>query len=77
MSCGAPVVATDCPDGPREILAGGRYGHLMPVGDVESMARGMEAVLDGQVPAPPDESWQPYTLEAVVDDYLAVFAGMG
>ncbi|MES1956379.1 group 1 glycosyl transferase [Salinisphaera hydrothermalis EPR70] len=29
MACGCPVVATDCPHGPAEILANGRYGKLV------------------------------------------------
>lgn len=45
MSCGAPVVATDCPSGPREILDGGRYGPLVPVGDRRAMALAMDEVL--------------------------------
>lgn len=77
LSCGAPVVATDCPNGPEEILDGGRYGLLLPVGDVEALASGLEMALDGEVPEPPRESWSPYTLEAVVDDYLAAFAEIG
>lgn len=77
LSCGAPVVSTDCPNGPKEILAGGRYGHLLPVGDVEALARGLEMALDGDIPNPPMESWTPYTLDAVVDDYLALFDEMG
>jgi len=45
LALGTPVVSTDCPSGPREILAGGRVAPLVPVGDVEQMARAMEKVL--------------------------------
>jgi glycosyltransferase involved in cell wall biosynthesis len=45
---GVPVVATDCPTGPAEILAGGRYGRLAPVGDVEALAEAVIATLDGR-----------------------------
>ncbi|HAW53175.1 MAG TPA: glycosyl transferase, partial [Flavobacteriales bacterium] len=33
LCCGTPVVATDCPSRPREILKDGKYGKLVPVGD--------------------------------------------
>ena len=46
LACGCPVVATDAPGGSAEILAHGRYGHLVPVGDVEAMAQAIEASLD-------------------------------
>ncbi|SBS75860.1 Glycosyl transferase group 1 [uncultured Mycobacterium sp.] len=46
LACGAPVVATDCPSGPREILKDGRYGRLVPVGDDVAMAEAITATLD-------------------------------
>ena len=45
LACGTPVVSTDCPYGPREILQGGRYGALTPIGDAAAMAAAIEAAL--------------------------------
>jgi len=46
LALGTPVVATNCPSGPEEILEGGRYGPLVPVGDWEALAEAMQATLD-------------------------------
>ena len=38
MAVGTPVVATDCPSGPSEILNNGEYGELAKVGDAQDLA---------------------------------------
>lgn len=45
LACGCPVVSTDCPSGPAEILDGGRYGRLVAVGDDVAMAEALAATL--------------------------------
>lgn len=50
LALGVPVVATDCPSGPAEILEGGRYGRLVPPGNPPALAKAMaETLVD-----PPD-----------------------
>jgi glycosyltransferase involved in cell wall biosynthesis len=46
LYCGTPVVSTDCPHGPREVLAGGEYGRLVPVCDQEALAMAILDTLD-------------------------------
>jgi glycosyltransferase involved in cell wall biosynthesis len=46
MACGTPVVSTDCPSGPAEILANGKYGELVPVGNAELLAKAIIRTLE-------------------------------
>lgn len=50
LALGCPVVSTDCPSGPAEILGGGAYGRLVPIRTPEAMAAALEATLA----SPPD-----------------------
>ena len=52
MACGCPVVSTDCESGPGEILDGGKYGLLVPVGDKKALADGISQMLTD--PTDPD-----------------------
>jgi glycosyltransferase involved in cell wall biosynthesis len=75
LACGTPVVCTDCPHGPREILEGGRYGTLIPVGDPIAMAAAIEAALNHV----PDRSFLmrrgfEYTAERAAARFLEILA---
>lgn len=45
LGCGTQIVSTDCPSGPMEILDGGAFGRLVPMGDAAALAAAMEAAL--------------------------------
>lgn len=75
MAEGVPVVSTDAPHGPREILADGRYGILTPVGDVAALAAAMDEALDN-APAPAllRERAADFGVELIADRYEALLA---
>jgi glycosyltransferase involved in cell wall biosynthesis len=74
LAVGTPVVATDCRSGPREILQGGRYGPLVPVGDVAALTRAMAETLDQPLPAETlKQATSEYTMEKSARRYLAAF----
>lgn len=76
LAAGVPVVATDCPSGPSEILEGGRLGRLVPVNDVDALATALlEAVQENGNPAQPADL-ERYTLAAAADAYLELL-GLG
>ena len=73
LYCGTPVIATDCPGGSGEILAGGRFGQLIPVGDPDRLASAMLRALEDKPICPPEESWKPFELENIIGQYINLF----
>ena len=45
LAVGVPLVSTDCPNGPPDVLEGGRHGHLVPMRDPQALADAMDATL--------------------------------
>lgn len=70
IALGAPVVATDCPSGPAEILQQGKYGILAPVGDVDGLATGILKMLGGYRPTIPETWIQQFTSQAATQNYI-------
>ncbi len=71
LAVGTPVVSTDCPSGPSEILEGGKWGKLVPVGDHEKLA---EAILE-TIENPPDreklkERGRDFSIDKIGQQYL-------
>lgn len=74
LACGAKIVSTDCPSGPREILKDGTLGILVPCGSPALLAEGIKKALAWT----PDRSRlqaraRDFTLRQSADGYLAVF----
>jgi glycosyltransferase involved in cell wall biosynthesis len=73
LALGLPIVATDCPAGPREILGDGAYGTLVPVGDDSKFADALLNVLSQpRTCAAPAEALSRFQHDCVVDQYLSL-----
>ena len=73
MGMKLPIVATDCPTGPREILAGGAYGTLVPVGNEKELATALTGKLSsGQRSDVSEQALERFQHDSVIDEYLAL-----
>lgn len=74
---GTPIVSTDCPSGPREILLDGQLGTLVPMNDVDALATSIRASLlapGSELPrAKVDDVISAHRKEVVADRFLALF----
>lgn len=71
IACGCPVVSTDCPSGPSEVLDNGKYGSLVKVGDYKSLANEMLKTLEN--PLKPEvliERSKDFSTDKSVNQYL-------
>lgn len=74
MACGAPIISTDCPSGPAEILENGRWGRLTTVGDADALAKAIEEVLDEATHPDVKSRAAVFNIENMTDEYLKLAA---
>ena len=77
LAVGTRVVSTDCESGPHEILHGGRYGALVPVGDAAALARALDEVLEQPPLRVPDDALVEYTVDVAAAHYLDLLQEIG
>jgi glycosyltransferase involved in cell wall biosynthesis len=71
LAMGTPVVSTDCQWGPSEILEGGRFGRLVPVGDVAALANALsQSLSETHDLAALIVRAQEFSIDRAVDQYL-------
>lgn len=75
MLAGLPIVSTDCKSGPSEILEDGRYGKLVPVGDVESLSRAILESLDSSIDPQIMRRRAKHLFAGSLDQYRSVMLG--
>jgi len=46
LACGVPVISTNCPSGPSEILKDGKYGMLVPVNNSNALSGAIINILE-------------------------------
>ena len=73
LALGVPVVATDCPSGPAEILENGQYGKLVPVDDYKILAKAILETLDNPIGREIlQASTNNFSLDKILDRYLSL-----
>jgi glycosyltransferase involved in cell wall biosynthesis len=72
LALGTPVVSTDCPSGPREIHADGKWGRLVPVGDAGKLAEAILETLRQPKTTVDKQSLLRFTVDYAVEEYAKV-----
>ena len=74
LATGTPVIATDCPYGPREILNNGEYGTLTPPGDAAALAHAIQSCVAQATDTGKDQRLnraQSFDIAAIAERYLS------
>lgn len=73
MACGTPVVSTDCPSGPAEILEDGKWGQLVPPSNPDLLAGAIANSLENPLDRDIKTRAKFFSVDNAVEQYLACF----
>jgi glycosyltransferase involved in cell wall biosynthesis len=79
MGCGTPVISTDCPHGPADILAHGEYGILVPPRDPDALAPAFGRLLDDRAAWPAErlrERASAFSYGVAAEAYVRLFQSL-
>jgi len=74
LALGIPVVSTDCPSGPAEVLDRGKYGDLVPMNDSPALAEAILKVLSGARKPVAEEWLARFDSNAITEQYLELLS---
>ena len=82
MACGCPIITTNCPYGPLEILGDGEYGVLVPVGEEERLTTEIVRLLCNEelrqtLVKKGKQRASKFDAEMIADQYARVFHDLG
>lgn len=74
MACGTPVISTNCPSGPSEILDNGKWGELVPINDIDTLSESIIRTLNNSNISTKNlvERAKKFSLNQAVKNYLKV-----
>ncbi|PGO26567.1 glycosyl transferase [Bacillus cereus] len=74
LFAGIPIVSTDCPSGPSEILNNGEFGTLVPIGNADELARAMIKQLDQEnnMKSLQSRAYE-FTVQRALEKYMSLF----
>jgi glycosyltransferase involved in cell wall biosynthesis len=73
LACNCAVISTNCSYGPAEILADGKYGKLVEIGDYKDMAKQIIDTLKSKESLKNGNFWfQEYNFDKILSQYQEV-----